>query len=132
MQLHGEHVIVAINNLGEWTPQLRDVLVEILNSTPGSDIEGSVRKAVAFANQIRNGVDINGNENIEPISGEGGALTAYQHAYYMADIAIFAATTGDGTSSVNDAAQSTPRIEATLPSGDADIPTPGYNIPGYP
>ena len=30
----------------------------------------------------------NGNEIIEPIAGEGGALTAYQHAYYMADMPI--------------------------------------------
>jgi len=52
-------------------------------------MEGMVRQAVALANQMRNGIDINGNENIEPIPGEGGAVTAYQHAYYMADILIF-------------------------------------------
>jgi hypothetical protein len=52
-----------------------------------------VRQAVAFANQIRNGIDVNGNENIEAILGEGGAITAYQHAYYMADITMFPKST---------------------------------------
>ena len=43
---------------------------------------------VVLANQIRSGVDINGDEVIEPIPGEGGAITAYEHSYYMADILI--------------------------------------------
>jgi serine/threonine protein kinase len=47
------------------------------------------REAVALADKIRNGIDINGNENVEPVSGEGGAITAYEHAYYMADMIIF-------------------------------------------
>jgi len=45
----------------------------------------------------RNGIDINGNENVEPISGEGGTITAYEHAYYMADMVIFARANGNST-----------------------------------
>jgi hypothetical protein len=52
------------------------------------ELEGMVREAVTLADKIRNGIDVNGNENVEPVSGEGGALTAYEHAYYMADMAI--------------------------------------------
>jgi hypothetical protein len=51
-------------------------------------MEGMVRNAVALSNQIQNGFDVNGNENIEPIPDEGGAATAYEHAFYMADILI--------------------------------------------
>ena len=87
--VHGQHVALSAQNVGEWTPQLRDLLLSILQSSNGPDSEGMVRQAVALANQIRNGIDINGNENIEPLPGEGGAITAYQHAYYMADILIF-------------------------------------------
>ena len=89
MLVHGEHVKIAAQNVSQWTPQLRDTLISILQTPAGADTETLVRQAVAFANQIRNGIDLNGNENIEPIPGEGGALTAYQHAYYMADILIF-------------------------------------------
>jgi hypothetical protein len=94
MRVHGEHVVISVGNVSEWTPKLRDVLIAILTSTDDSTVEGMIRQAVAFANQIRNGVDFNGNENIEAIPGEGGAVTAYQHAYYMADIAIFVDSTG--------------------------------------
>jgi serine/threonine protein kinase len=89
MLIHGEHVKIAMTNIGEWTPQLHDLLIAILEAPADSDVESLVRQAIALASQIRNGIDINGNENIEPIVGEGGAITAYQHAYYMADIAIY-------------------------------------------
>lgn len=89
MLIHGEHVTIAMTNVGEWTPQLHDLLIAILEAPADSDVESLVRQAVSLSNQIRNGIDTNGNENIEPIPGEGGALTAYQHAYYMADIMIF-------------------------------------------
>jgi len=90
MLLHGDHVKIAATNVGEWTPQLRDLLISILDSASGSaETGGMVRQAVVLANQMLNGVDINGNENIEAIPGEGGALTAYDHSYYMADIQIF-------------------------------------------
>ncbi len=89
MLLHGEHVKASVTNIGEWTPQLHDLLVAIVEAQADADVESLVRQAVSLSNQIRSGIDINGNENIEPIPDEGGAVTAYQHAYYMADITIF-------------------------------------------
>jgi hypothetical protein len=90
MVIHGEHVQVAAENIGQWTPLLRDQLTAILNAPFDSEMEGLIRQAVSLANQIQNGIDINGNENIEPITGEGGTNTAYEHAYYMADMSIVA------------------------------------------
>jgi len=93
MLIHGEHVKICADNISEWTPQLRDQLIAILESPFDSpELEGMIREAVALANRIRNGIDINGDEKIEPISGEGGAITAYEHAYYMADMLIFPRT----------------------------------------
>jgi hypothetical protein len=88
MLLHGEHVKIAATNIARWTPTLRDQLILILQAPFNPAMEGMIRNAVALANQIQNGVDINGNENIEPIPDEGGAETAYEHAYYMADLPI--------------------------------------------
>jgi serine/threonine protein kinase len=89
MLTHGKHVKDCATNLDAWTTQLRDQLSAILNASFDSpELEGRVREAVALADKIRNGIDVNGNENIEPVSGEGGAVTAYEHSYYMADIAI--------------------------------------------
>ena len=54
-------------------------------------MEEIIRNSLALTNQIENGFDADGNESIEPIPGEGGTVTAYEHAYYMADIPIPAA-----------------------------------------
>ena len=89
MLTHGTHVKDCAANLDGWTAQLRDQLRAILNASFDSpELEGMVREAVALADKIRNGIDINGNESIEPVPGEGGAVTAYEHAYYMADMVI--------------------------------------------
>jgi serine/threonine protein kinase len=90
MLIHGEHVKICATNIGDWTPQLRDQLTDLLGTPLDSpDMEAMIREAVALADKIRNGIDINGNENVEPVSGEGGAITAHEHAYYMADMIIF-------------------------------------------
>lgn len=89
MLTHGTHVKDCATNLDVWTTQLRDQLKAILNTSFDSpELEGMIREAVALADKIRNGIDVNGDEKIEPIPGEGGAVTAYEHAYYMADMAI--------------------------------------------
>jgi len=92
MIVHGEHVKVAATNIGGWANTLRNQLILILQAPFNAEMEGMVRNAVALSNQIENGYDTNGNENIEPIPGEGGARTAYEHAYYMADMLIPANT----------------------------------------
>ncbi|HSL45172.1 MAG TPA: protein kinase [Anaerolineales bacterium] len=88
MLTHGEHVKASALNVSDWTAQLRTQLLAILENPSNPDREATIRQAVALANQIRTGLDVNGNENIEPIPGEGGAVTAYEHAYYMADTLI--------------------------------------------
>ena len=88
IRLHDEHVEISIHNIEEWAIQLRDTAKRIVQAPEGANIEADVRTAVTLSNQILNGLDINGNELIEPIPGEGGAVTAYQHAYYMADMPI--------------------------------------------
>ena len=88
MLIHGEHVKASADNVSNWTAELRTRLITVFEHPSSPDREATIRQAVALANQIRTGLDINGNENIEPVPGEGGALTAYEHAYYMADMLI--------------------------------------------
>jgi hypothetical protein len=97
MKVHGEHVEICATNISGWTTSLRDQLSLILKTPFDPDMEGMIRDAVALANHIENGFDVNGNENVEPIPGEGGAKTAYDHAYYMADMLIPAASNSTPT-----------------------------------
>ncbi len=88
MQSHGDHVVVSSRNLEVWAPELRDLLKQILEAQFDPAMGGPVREAVAISQNMLVGTDLNGNERVEAITGEGGAETAYQHALYMADIVI--------------------------------------------
>ncbi len=89
MLTEGQYVRDCAANLDEWTPQLRDRLRAILNTSFDSpELEGLIREAVGLAEKIRNGTDVNGDGKIEPVSGEGGVVTAYEQAQYMADMVI--------------------------------------------
>jgi serine/threonine protein kinase len=88
MLTHGEHVQIAASNVETWAAELRTKLLAVLENPSNPDREALVRQTIVLANQMRTGVDVNGNEKIEPISGEGGAVTAYEHSYYMADMLI--------------------------------------------
>lgn len=84
--LHSGHVAVSGKNVEGWAAQLRDVAKRIVESNEVT--EADIRLAVALANQIHAGIDLDGSESVDPVEGEGGAKTAYEHAEYMADMQI--------------------------------------------
>lgn len=88
IKLHSGHVAVSGRNIEGWAAQLRDVAKRILESPTGQISESDIRLLVSLANQIHDGVDLDGNESVDPVEGEGGAVTAFGHAEYMADMQI--------------------------------------------
>ena len=90
MPVHGEHVKIAATNIGDWATTLRDRFILILNSPFISGMEGMIRNSVALAIQVENGFDVNRNDNIEPIPGDG-SRTAYDHACNMEEMGILEA-----------------------------------------
>ena len=88
IRMHSQHVVICATNVEGWATQLRDTAIRIVQAQSDQNVETDVRSASTLANQILNGIDINGNESIDPIPGEGGAITAYQHADYMTDMPI--------------------------------------------
>jgi serine/threonine protein kinase len=86
--LHGGHVQACIGNVEQWSVDLRDLALSILDSPFETSMRAVIVQAVGLADQIIHGVDLDGNERIDPIPGEGGVMTAYEHSYYMADIFI--------------------------------------------
>ena len=89
IRLHAGHVEAVTRNIEGWTVELRDLMIALQSMEPGPEMEAALREAVTLSGMILNGIDLNGNEQVEPIPGEGGARTAYEHAYYMADILLF-------------------------------------------
>jgi hypothetical protein len=88
MITHGEHVKISVQNLALWTPQLQEIALAILKSPSGSDIKQLILDSVVLVDNMLNGTDTDNDGKIEPVPGEGGAQTAYEHAYFMADMPL--------------------------------------------
>jgi serine/threonine protein kinase len=92
IRLHADHVIASAQNVEAWAPELRDTAIRIVQASFDEGMRADIGTAIALANQIAFGLDIDGNEKVDPIPGEGGVLTAYEHAYYMADMPVLPGT----------------------------------------
>jgi serine/threonine protein kinase len=85
---HTPHITISSKNVEGWASELRDLLTKILADPLGEDSSNAVRQATELADRILHGRDLNGNEAVDPIEGEGGADTALEHAVYMIDMPI--------------------------------------------
>jgi serine/threonine protein kinase len=89
IKIHSNHVVISINNMGAWAEELLNMALDIQDDSFGRDTEQKLNEIRALSDKLLFGVDINGNELIEPMIGEGGGDTAYQHAYYMAEMPLY-------------------------------------------
>jgi Serine/threonine protein kinase len=85
---NGEVVKTCTQNLSIWAPQLRSLLIAILTSTSDTEISAAIKDVVTLADQALNGIDLDNSGKVDTISGECGAESAYEYAYYMADMPI--------------------------------------------
>jgi len=88
IKLHAGHVQIAGENTRVRLNELRDLALEVGKAGRPADAADSVLHILALAQQTIQGVDLDGDEVIAPIKGEGGVLTAYQHAQLMAGIPL--------------------------------------------
>jgi hypothetical protein len=128
MVTHGEHVKISVQNLALWTPQLQELVLAILRSPKDSDIKQQVLDSAALAAQMLTGLDADEDGEIEPVPGEGGVQTAYEHAYFMADMPLLPTglfgivnTPGTGTPSILGPLST---IAPTKSGGSANTPAP--------
>jgi zinc-ribbon domain len=85
IKVHARHVIIAMDNLNGWVPTIeQDALSLLTNPTDNA----KVAEIVKLANQALIGVDINGDESIDPVPGEAGAQTGYNHGQLMATLSL--------------------------------------------
>ncbi len=111
IRLHAGHVVISAKNMEGWASELRDLLAKIIADPLGADSNANIRLATSLADRILNGRDLNGNEAIEPIEGEGGVKTALEHALYMLDMSIMAGAN---------------RLPPPAPAESAPVQPPGY------
>jgi len=83
IRLHAQHVQICTANLLGWADAARTLALALTRGPDGAAAE----RLLALATAISIGIDANGDGQIGPLPGEGGALVAYQHAQYMAGLA---------------------------------------------
>jgi hypothetical protein len=82
------NVVLCLENIKGWSEQLLKKALQVQAMPFGGDMEPLIAEMKVLSDQIVSGIDTNGNSLIEPIAGEGGATTAYEYAYYMADMPL--------------------------------------------
>jgi plastocyanin len=88
VRLHAEHVQIAGENVRGWAGEIRDRALRVLAAPGIAEAQEDVLEISTVAQRLVQGVDLNLNEQIEPVPGEGGVLTAYQHAQLMAGLSL--------------------------------------------
>jgi hypothetical protein len=85
IQVHARHVAICLENMKGWITIIdQDALALLTNPTD----TGKIQEIVTLANHAYNGFDANGDGSIDPIPGEGGAVTAYYHGQLMAALVL--------------------------------------------
>ncbi len=85
---NGKVVKTCSQNITQWAPDLRKLLLAILDPTADANRSESIHDLVTLTDQMLNGIDLDKNGKVDAVSGECGAETAYEYAYHMADMPI--------------------------------------------
>ena len=85
IRVHAGHVAICLQNMNGWISTIDHDARDLLNN-PGDATK--VQEIVTLANHAFNGFDANGDGSIDPIPGEGGAVTAYFHGQLMAVLVL--------------------------------------------
>jgi plastocyanin len=88
MRQRAAEMKVTVANARERFAQLRDAELHILEAETADEAQPLVAAALALADRALVGVDANADERIDPIAGEGGALTAYIRGQLLATISV--------------------------------------------
>ena len=85
IRVHAGHVAICLENMEGWITTVDHDALALLNNPSDS---AKVQEIVTLANHAFNGFDANGDGRIDPIPGEGGAVTAYFHGQLMAALVL--------------------------------------------
>jgi plastocyanin len=119
IKLHAGHVQIAGDTTIERTSEIRDRALGLFKARTTADTRADVQKVLALAQQTIAGIDLNGDEQIAPVPGEGGVVVAYQHAQLMAGIPLKRPTPAAVA-----AAAPAPTVAAPTPAPKVVVPTP--------
>lgn len=85
IRLHASHVEIAMTNIKGWVTQAdQDALQVLAAPTDASALSGLVQ----VCDYAYHGRNTNTDQTIDPVPGEAGAQTAYEHGQFMATLTL--------------------------------------------
>ncbi len=85
IRIHAQHIEIAMTNIKGWVTTVDADAVALLSNPSNT---AKVSEIVTLSDHAYHGVDINGDEQIDPVPGEAGAITAYIHGQLMAALPL--------------------------------------------
>ena len=86
MHVHTALMDASLSNINRWLTTIdQDALFLQTHPTDVSKVEEIVR----LADYAYYGVDVNGDGQIDPVSGEAGAKTAFQQGQLIATLSLY-------------------------------------------
>ena len=85
IRLHAGHVEIATNNIQGWVTTVDQDALKLLANPSDTSV---IQEIVNLSDHAYHGIDTNGDEQIDPVAGEAGAITAYIHGQLMAGLPL--------------------------------------------
>lgn len=85
IKIHAGHVQICLTNIKNWTTTMDQDLQVIVNNPQQPH---KIQDVIALADHAYNGLDLNNDESIDPVPGEGAAITSYTHGQLMAQLRL--------------------------------------------
>ena len=123
IKTHAEHTRIAAMNALTWAEQLNAKALALVEVQDIDAARALFEEMQLLADALLEGVDADGDGQVEPIPGEGTIFTAYQHAQFAASPAYNAPLAEGGAPIV--VAQATPTPTPLPPTA---TPTPGPQV----
>ena len=85
MRQHAALMDIALANINGWVTTVEQDLLRLQAHL--TDL-ASLQEITTLADDAYHGVDVNGDGQIDPVTGEAGAITAYQQGQFMATVTL--------------------------------------------
>ena len=84
-----EALQICIQNMEGWTNEILPLALSLSETSFGPEMEPLIDELSTLGNALLNGVDVNKNNQMDPVEGECGADLAYKSGTWMADFQIY-------------------------------------------
>jgi plastocyanin/uncharacterized membrane protein YozB (DUF420 family) len=84
IKLHMGHTIITVDNVTPWAQQIDEKALALAKTTDIATAKQLTLDLNSLAKKLLEGVDLDNDETIDPVKGEGTIEVAYKHAQFAA------------------------------------------------